>query len=91
MDLFDQLEDCLVRMGWVGDMNVGCFCIKVRKLSQSSHSGDALNPNASVPGFWRLEALSLSAKPFRAVSWTPLDSDEKLRDSVDVETPKISS
>ena len=67
----------------------GCFCIKVRKLSQSSHSGDIRNPIALIPLVWRLEARIAVCKAVSRRWWTHSTQDNKLRDSVDVVTPKI--
>ena len=51
---------------------------------------DARNPNVQNPGFsiWRHGIAVLKDIPRCLVE--ALDSDEKLHDSVDVETPKIS-
>ena len=77
--------------GWTVEViaELGYFGTKVRKLSQSSHSGHARNPNGLNPGFSiRKHGIAVhKATPIRLVD--AFDADEKLHDSVDLETPKI--
>ena len=68
---------------------VGCFCTKVRKLSLSSHSGDARNRQAENPGFGVRKQPPPSSGDSDTARGTYLDGVDKRQDSVDMETPKI--